>query len=297
MRRGMGMAGLQQQRQLQATAEKTGARLDAERMEHVQSQLAVFRSQLERFASKHRADINRDPEFRRQFVKMCRSIGIDPLASNKGFWAETLGMGDFYYELAVQVVDVCLATRGTNGGLIAMPTLLQRLRAIRKGTEISEDDVKRAIRKLSHLGGGYQIVAAGGERYVVSVPAALTTDNTQALQAAAARGSGGAITQSQLAAACGWEPDRARRALHALAKEGMAWVDGQGAPGDGLAYYFPSIFFAPPPPPAAAAAAGARGGGGGGGPSGGAAGGAGRAGVGSAAGGAASGGAGSDSDG
>ena len=34
---------------------------------------------------------------------MCTSIGVDPLASSKGFWSEMLGFGDFYYELAVQV--------------------------------------------------------------------------------------------------------------------------------------------------------------------------------------------------
>lgn len=36
------------------------------------------------------------------------AIGVDPLASGKGFWS-VLGMGDFYYELGVQVVEVCLA--------------------------------------------------------------------------------------------------------------------------------------------------------------------------------------------
>lgn len=30
---------------------------------------------------------------------MCAKVGVDPLASNKGFWAELLGIGDFYYEL------------------------------------------------------------------------------------------------------------------------------------------------------------------------------------------------------
>ncbi len=30
---------------------------------------------------------------------MCAKCGVDPLASNKGFWAELLGIGDFYYEL------------------------------------------------------------------------------------------------------------------------------------------------------------------------------------------------------
>lgn len=38
---------------------------------------------------------------------MCVLLGT----ANKGFWGELLGVGDFYYELAVQVVDVCMATR------------------------------------------------------------------------------------------------------------------------------------------------------------------------------------------
>ena len=31
--------------------------------------------------------------------EMCASIGVDPLASNKGFWSNMLDIGDFYYEL------------------------------------------------------------------------------------------------------------------------------------------------------------------------------------------------------
>jgi len=34
-------------------------------------------------------------------LKMCKQIGVDPLSSNKGFWVDVLGVGDFYYELAV----------------------------------------------------------------------------------------------------------------------------------------------------------------------------------------------------
>jgi ESCRT-II complex subunit VPS22 len=34
---------------------------------------------------------------------MCSAVGVDPLASQKGFWAELLGFGDFYYELGVQI--------------------------------------------------------------------------------------------------------------------------------------------------------------------------------------------------
>lgn len=28
--------------------------------------------------------------------------------AKKGFWAQMLGFGDFYYELGVQIVEVCL---------------------------------------------------------------------------------------------------------------------------------------------------------------------------------------------
>ena len=70
---------------------------------HVASKLAQFKSSLECFALKYRADIARDPAFRAQFQVMCASTGVDPLASNKGFWTELLGFGDFYYELAVQI--------------------------------------------------------------------------------------------------------------------------------------------------------------------------------------------------
>ena len=38
------------------------------------------------------------------------------LLASKGFWAEMLGVGDFYYELGVQIVEVCMATNHRNGG-------------------------------------------------------------------------------------------------------------------------------------------------------------------------------------
>jgi len=49
-----------------------------------------------------REDVRRDPAFRAQFHAMCANVGVDPLASNKGAWAQLLGFGDFYYELGVQ---------------------------------------------------------------------------------------------------------------------------------------------------------------------------------------------------
>ena len=46
----------------------------------MEKQLAVFKENLEDFAKKHRKGINKDPEFRKNFVDMCAKIGVDPLA-------------------------------------------------------------------------------------------------------------------------------------------------------------------------------------------------------------------------
>lgn len=70
-----------------------------------------------------REDVRKDPVFRAQFHTMCANVGVDPLASNKGMWAQLLGFGDFYYELGVQVVEACLATRSMNGGLMDLDSL------------------------------------------------------------------------------------------------------------------------------------------------------------------------------
>lgn len=70
-----------------------------------------------------RDDVRRDPVFRAQFHTMCANVGVDPLASNKGMWAQLLHFGDFYYELGVQIVEACLATRSMNGGLMDLELL------------------------------------------------------------------------------------------------------------------------------------------------------------------------------
>lgn len=43
-------------------------------------QMETFKVNLEEFATKHKDQIKKDPEFRVQFQEMCASIGVDPLA-------------------------------------------------------------------------------------------------------------------------------------------------------------------------------------------------------------------------
>uniref|UniRef100_A0ABL6VL38 Vacuolar protein sorting-associated protein n=1 Tax=Cannabis sativa TaxID=3483 RepID=A0ABL6VL38_CANSA len=154
MRRRPGIGGLQTAAAARDQYRVLGENVARIRTDLMKEQLSTFRSQLEDFARKHKNDIRKNPAFRSQFHEMCTKVGVDPLASNKGFWAELLGIGDFYYELGVQIVDICLATRPHNGGLINLQELCNLLRRRRKTDReaVSEDDCLRAISKLKAQG-------------------------------------------------------------------------------------------------------------------------------------------------
>ncbi|GIL76429.1 hypothetical protein Vretifemale_6023 [Volvox reticuliferus] len=239
MRRGPGIAGLQHAARTKEQFKLTGEEVKKNTLQAMHEQLAAFRANLEEFARKHRADIRRDPVFRAQFHTMCANIGVDPLASNKSLWASTLGFGDYYYELGVQVVEACLATRSVNGGIMDLASLLKYVNRRRgsQGEPVSEDDVVRAISKLKVLGGGFDLVTIGGHQYVRSVPGELNLDKNKALEVAQGRGY---TSVAEMCTAAGWPKSRAEDVLQALTREGIAWVD-DGAP-DGLRlYWFPCL--------------------------------------------------------
>lgn len=113
---------------------------------------------------------------------MCAPLGVDPLSSKKGFWDGVLGIGEFYYELAVKVAEVCLASRTRNGGIMSVQEVQSILR--KRGTKFrfsqidsdgendsggckySREDIITAIGKLSKLKSGFKIVQVGNTTMV-----------------------------------------------------------------------------------------------------------------------------------
>nr|KAJ3422112.1 ESCRT-II subunit protein snf8 [Polyrhizophydium stewartii] len=163
-----------------------GEALATQQLDQMKTLLDTFKSNLEDFAVKHKKEIKRDPVFRMHFQRMCNNVGIDPLASNKGFWSDILGFGDFYYELAVQIAEVCIATRERNGGLIDLGELKREVERMRgRGAQaISEDDIVQSIKAMHPLGSGFAVVMIGNRRMVQSVPRELNVDTTKALELA-----------------------------------------------------------------------------------------------------------------
>lgn len=138
-RKGVGLAAFDRSRITSAQYASHGSTLRSSNAQALETQLAVFRSLLQQFAQTHARDIRSDPAFRAQFARMCAAIGVDPLASSShgggggsgsgSVWAQLLGrsVNDFYFELAVRVVEVCGETREENGGLIEVRKARERI--------------------------------------------------------------------------------------------------------------------------------------------------------------------------
>ncbi|GAB9462599.1 hypothetical protein Gpo141_00000087 [Globisporangium polare] len=237
-RRGVGIGAVRKKQEQTKQFTEVGDQLAESQMAHVTVQLEMFKTNLEQFAVKYKNNIKKDPEFRKMFQIMCARIGVDPLASKKGFWSELLDVGDFYYELAVQIIEVCIITRPKNGGLIGMSDLLRLLAKKRSTTtqKITDDDVKRAVKKLSVLGEGFQLIEMEERTMVVTVPIVLSQDHATILSLA--QNTGGMVNTGILKRELNWDKKRSMLALNVLLREGMTWVDEQT---NEPSYFFPSI--------------------------------------------------------
>ncbi|KAH9888010.1 EAP30/Vps36 family-domain-containing protein, partial [Cubamyces lactineus] len=240
---GVGIAAFDRQQQSQRSFAELSNEISQAQVDLLHAQLAQFRSALAHYASTHRDRIRKEPSFRHAFQQMCTTIGVDPLAGPRkgGWWAEMLGLGDWQYELGVQIVDVCVSTRERNGGLIEIGELIRLVSKLRGvgGDVITEDDVMRSIKTLKPLNAGYEVIdVGGGKKMVRSVPKELDAD--QAVVLAIAQEDGGRVSESALMTRRGWTTERARAALaNMLLRDGLCWLDEQDE-FFGISYWVPS---------------------------------------------------------
>lgn len=218
MRRNVGLSSLSQQSEALASYSTLSNAISEQQVSTLQSQMATFQAALRTFANKHRAKILSDPVFRKHFADMCNQVGVDPLGSGgrKGLW-DFLGVGDWTFTLAVQVVDVCLASRERNGGLMDMDEVIKGVTRLRRGDErkpqakalaaarqgqtvakrvyseesaVTASDIERAIKALAPLGCGYSVLTVGNSKLVRSVAAEFDVDSLTVLECAASVGKG-----------------------------------------------------------------------------------------------------------
>lgn len=247
-RKGVGLGAFDRSRITSAQYASHGNSIRNAHSTTLATQLSVFRSLLQQFSQTHAKEIRSNPHFRAEFARMCTTLGIDPLASSSGvgrkdaggsFWAQLLGgsVNDFYFELAVRVVEVCGATREENGGLIGSNELRERIMSTRMegGAEITDDDILRAVETLKPLGSSYSTLKVGHKTYIRSVPKELNTDQSAVLEVVQLLGY---VTLSMLMINLQWTRARAKTSIKDLTSEGMLWVDKQC---DEWEYWSPGI--------------------------------------------------------
>jgi len=225
MRRTVGVGGVLKKREETKQFSTLGQTLEETKLATVREVMTNFKNALEEFAGKHRSRINSDPEFRLQFHKMCLAVGVDPLASSKGFWADLLGVGDFYYDLGVMIIQITLQTRSTNGGIISIAELQRFITSSRSKSrqKVTEEDIRRAIEKLAVMGSGFKLIhTAAGSPMLLSVPLELNRDHEILLSEAQRVGH---ISMEDLAANQQWSNERFSLAIYPLLQEGIVWVD------------------------------------------------------------------------
>ncbi|KAI9805543.1 MAG: hypothetical protein M1825_000794 [Sarcosagium campestre] len=245
MRKGVGLGAFDRRTLTSQQYASHGSNLRASHLDSLTTQLTVFQSLLHQFSLTHAKDIRSNPTFRAEFARMCNAIGVDPLAGSNirkeggsgggggegSFWAQMLGgsVNDFYFELAVRVVEVCRATRGVNGGLLGVEECRQHIakgRGLGGEMEVSNDDVLRAVKSLSPLGSGFTIVDIGRKQMIRSVPKELNTDQSTVLEAIQVLGY---VTVSMLQLNLNWDRARAQTVIEDLMADSLVWVDMQAS--------------------------------------------------------------------
>ncbi len=149
------------------------------------------------------------------------------MASTKSFWS-TLGFGDFYYELGVQIIQVCLATREANGGLIDIHDLLAKIERLRgaNSQKISEDDVLQSIKRLRPLGSGFKVVQTGNRKLIHSLPQEFNVDSLKVLEFSDKKGF---IETDHIIKQLEWSQERLETVLNSLVSDGILWIDDQSS--------------------------------------------------------------------
>lgn len=242
-----GIGALQKDKQRLELFQQKGSSLAKEELEKLTGQMGEFRTNLERFAQKYKKDIKKNGEFRRHFQQMCAVAGVDPLRSSANFWVKLLGVGDFYYELAIQIAEVFLSTSHKNGGIMTVEELLSRVLAsrnvsknanLRSTDSITIEDLLEAIKKLKVLGSNIREIPSKNSYIIHATPAELNSDHIDISQSA--HSTGGYVSRASLGEKLGWSDERIQKALDELIMEGVVWLDTQG-PNNETLYWFPGL--------------------------------------------------------
>lgn len=208
-----------------------GQTLTAKHNDQLLTQLEVLQSALVNFASDHGDEIKLNPEFRNKFTQMCLLANIDPLELLlQGNTKKNDKHANFQVALAVRIVEIGQSTRDLNGGLISIKELLVRLNDNKQiSTNITDDDIQKALNILTTLGEGYNILDINGKKWLKFSSATGTNISTDQKNIYELCGfMGGFVTTRLLRDNYGWDKVRCKTVIDEMIMNGFLWIDEGG---------------------------------------------------------------------
>ena len=210
-----------------------------EQTKSLTEQLTNFSKNLELFANKYKDEIKYNADFREKFYTMCIEIGVDPLASIS-LWSKNLNLAEFYYNLAIQIITISM----TKGPLIEINTLRNILIKNMKSTDITINDIEQAIKSVSELKCGFQIVNIKNSKAVVTVPMEKSAKSDEIIEIASENG--GWIGYTIAYNKKGMSKLEFEDAINKLVEHEVCWIDEQNfiknqTKNDDIIYWFPGI--------------------------------------------------------
>ncbi|CAL8140817.1 unnamed protein product [Orchesella dallaii] len=250
MRRRVGVASVVNGKASDHLFTKKSSEIDQNAVGKLGANLDELKEKLKWFASKHQLELQTDAAFRNEFLTMCKSIGVDPLASSKGYWTKYLGVGTYYYTLAVQIIETILSGADRHGGVMLLRDLWIRLERHRpkflRDSHISFDDIFHALKMMKPVGKGCGYIKTSShidQGLVYCVPEEMKQDQTLLLKAVGESGKSYFKIEDMIDT-LGWRGSRVKTAVDQLIRDGIAWVE-TGADATGrqcVHYWLPGLF-------------------------------------------------------
>jgi ESCRT-II complex subunit VPS22 len=220
MHRKAGVSRIQSSQKRQIQFQKAQENISTQSSAQLKELFTQLEQYLQSFVANHHEEMKQNPLLRQRFTQLCMEMGVDPLATKKSIWS-SLGFGDFYNHVSVQVAQVCLSTRQFNGGLISLAELTKGVLKLRGNQDpITDQDIKTSIKQLQCLGDGFQIMEWNGTTFVRSVPQELSLDDTTVLQITQPN-----ITIEKVINQLEWTEHRAQLVFDRLVQQGIFWID------------------------------------------------------------------------
>ena len=196
-------------------------------------QLKLFQEKLIQFAIEHNEELKENIEFKSKFLKMCNTIGIDPLTLfNKD--RHLFNVNDYYYEICVKLIQICRDIKDLNGGIVSLEEL-QKIYF--NEANVTQADIEKSVEMLASLDGGFEIFQIRDHlKFLRSVPNELTSDQTKVLEVCSVMGY---ASINLLHINLNWERVRCKTTLNEMITNGLLWMDNQCG-GKEILYWDPS---------------------------------------------------------